>query len=350
MVERTRGRISGNGHQGSGQTDGRVTVSYHDRVNDLQGTPSGGPFDRPAWFALLADAGIAPLIARADDGGSAVELALTRANGRIEPLRNWYSFTWRPSGADQRLLDVLAQSLKAQSHRVTLWPVPDEDGSATRLERAFEAAGWHVRREACDHNHVLPVAGRSFAEYWDTRPGPMRTTLKRKARKVEVQLFSEFDRAAWAEYEAIYAESWKPEEGDPALLRRFAEAEGAGGRIRLGIARADGRAVAAQFWTVENGTAYIHKLAHREDAKPLSAGTTLSAALFERVMDIDKVDLVDFGTGNDPYKRDWMELDRPRYRIDCLDPRQPRAWPAIAKRMVERFPVRWNHLTARKSR
>ena len=157
------------------------------------------------------------------------------------------------------------------------------------------------------------------------RPGALRTTLKRKAKKVEVEILDQFDPAAWAAYEAIYGESWKPEEGDPPLLRRFAEAEGAAGRMRLGIARANGEAVAAQFWTVEDGTAYIHKLAHRESAKPLSAGTTLSAALFEHVIDRDGVSLVDFGTGDDPYKRDWMELVRPRYRLDCAATRGSRA-------------------------
>ncbi len=317
-----------------------MTASYHDRVNVLQGTNAASPFDRAEWFALLADSGLAPLIATAGEDALAA-LALTRANGRIEPLRNWYSFTWRPlapagPGGDALLAD-LARSLRAQTHRVTLWPVPDEDGSASRLETAFRNADWQVCRARCDHNHVLPVNGRSFAEYWLGRPGQMRTTLKRKAKKVSVELHTQFDPTAWTEYERIYHASWKPEEGNPGLLRRFAEEEGAMGRLRLGIARADGLAVAAQFWTVENGVAYIHKLAHREEAKPLSAGTTLSAALFEHVIDRDRVDLVDFGTGDDPYKRDWMELDRPRYRIDALDPRQSRAWPALAKRVLARF-------------
>jgi hypothetical protein len=194
-----------------------------------------------------------------------------------------------------------------------------------------------VRSAPCDHNHVLAIEGRSFAEYWATRPGQMRTTLRRKGKKVQVEILDSFDEDAWDAYEAIYSESWKPEEGAPDLLRRFAQAEGAAGRIRLGIARADGVPVAAQFWTVEDGTAYIHKLAHRESAKPLSAGATLTAALFEHVIDRDKVDLIDFGTGNDPYKRDWMERHRPRYRIDCLDPAQPRAWPALAKRALARL-------------
>lgn len=320
-----------------------IATSYHDEVNVLQGTIAGAPspFERPAWFALLAESGIAPLIALADDGSEKAALALTRANGRLEPLRTWYSFTWRqlaPEGArGERLLAELARDLKRRTHRVTLWPVPDEDGSTTRLERAFRAAGWRVAREQCDHNHVIEVNGRSFAEYWAARPGRMRTTLKRKAKKVAVTIREHFDAADWAAYEAIYAESWKPEEGTPDLLRRFAETEGQAGRIRLAVARHEGEAVAAQFWTVENGVAYIHKLAHLESRKALSAGTTLTAALFEHVIDRDRVRTVDFGTGNDSYKADWMELVRPRYRLDCLDPRQPRAWPPLAKRAVRRL-------------
>jgi hypothetical protein len=314
-----------------------VAVSYHDTVNVLQdvATAAAGPFDRAEWFGLLADAAASPMFVVVADGADRLALPLVQANGRIEPLRNWYSFSWRPVGSQHAaLLEAAARDLRKRAHRVTVWPVPDEDGSATRWCAAFRDAGWSVRSEPCDHNHVLLVKGRSFADYWSGRPGQMRTTLKRKAKKVDVDILDRFDAAAWQAYEEIYGESWKPEEGAPELLRRFAQAEGVAGRIRLGIARSDGVPVAAQFWTVENGTAYIHKLAHRESAKPLSAGATLTAALFEHVIDRDKIEMIDFGTGNDAYKSDWMELDRPRYRIDCLDPAQPRAWPPLAKRVL----------------
>jgi hypothetical protein len=319
-----------------------IAASYHDRVNVLQEMipADASPFDRPEWFALLAERKPA-LLALASDGEHSAALPLTRANGRLEPLTHWYSFTWRQfapiSFEGEHLLTSLARDLLRQSHRVTLWPVPDEDGSATRLETAFRSAGWKVYREQCDVNHVLAVKGRSFTEYWAARPGRMRTTLKRKAKKVSVELLTHFDRAAWDAYEAIYASSWKPAEDTPEILRRFAEQEGAAGRIRLAIARHEGEPVAAQFWTVENGIAYIHKLAHLESHKSLSAGTTLSAALFEHVIDTDKVSLVDFGTGNDRYKADWMEDVRPRFRVDCLDPHQPRAWAPLAKRVLTRL-------------
>lgn len=322
-----------------------IEARYHDSVNVLQALTGmqgrasvPGPFDRAEWFALLAQTGLSPLVVTASDGAETAALALTESRGRIAGLRNWYSFIWRAaapaSPAGDRLLEAIARSLKQRGWRVTLEPVPGEDGAADQLARAFRAAGWQVQVEPCDTNHVLPVRGRSFAEYWQMRPGALRTTLKRKAGKVAVEVLTRFDPAVWDEYEAIYAASWKPAEDYPAMLRSFAEAEGAAGRLRMGIARADGTAVAAQVWTVENSVAYIHKLAHLESHKQLSAGTTLSAALFRHVIDIDQAALIDFGTGDQSYKADWMEAVRPRYRIDCLDLRQPRAWASLAKRSL----------------
>ena len=110
----------------------------------------------------------------------------------------------------------------------------------------------------------------------------------------------------------------------------------------MGIARHQGEPVAAQFWSVEGGTAYIHKLAYDSERRHLSAGTTLSAALFEHVIDRDGVDLVDFGTGSDSYKRDWMDTERPRYALTCIDWRQPRGAALLAAKAVEKG---WGLLT-----
>ncbi|MEM7700433.1 MAG: GNAT family N-acetyltransferase [Pseudomonadota bacterium] len=323
-------------------------MRYHECVNVLQEMFADGavtsavatPFDRPEWYALLSQECEAPLIARAHDRGEQAALVLAQSKGRLNSYRNWYSFIWRPlvteAPRESALLTALAHDLRSHGHRVTLAPVPNEDGSASRLARAFTDAGWRVETTRCDTNHFLAVNGRSFEDYWSARPGHLRTTHKRKASKVAVSILDTFDDDAWAEYEAIYAASWKPTEDHPAMLRAFAEAEGRAGRLRLGLASHKGQSVAAQFWTVENSVAYIHKLAHLESHKHLSAGTTLSAALFERVIDTDKVDMIDFGTGDEPYKRDWMESWRPRYRIDCLDMRSPRAWLDLVRLALRR--------------
>ena len=325
-----------------------IEARYHDRVNVLQdlfeqdtATCARTPFDRAEWYSLLAQTGLVPLIAIASDEEASAALALTQDAGRISPLRNWYSFSWRqlaPAGMKgERLLTEIARQLKSRGHRVTLEPVPDEDGSATRLAHAFRKAGWRVEVTQCDTNHVLKLNGCDFAQYWAARPGPLRTTLKRKAKKVETQVLTHFDDALWDAYERIYAASWKPEEDHPDMLRQFARTEGEAGRLRFGIARHEGEPVAAQFWTVEHGTAFIHKLSYLESARHLSPGTTLSAALFEWVIDTYKVELVDFGTGDQGYKADWMNAVRPRYRIDCLDLRQVNAWLDLARLTASRL-------------
>lgn len=319
-----------------------AAITYHDTVNDVQSSsPWGaGPFARAAWFALLAAHGHRPLMVVARNGSAEAILALAEGLRGLEMLTNWYAFTCQPLGtgaADDALLESLASALATRTRRVELVKLPDEDGTATRLERAFRTAGWAVLRDACDSNHYLPVNGRSFADYLASRPGPLRTTLKRKAKKVAVRLSQTFDSADWTAFEDIYRRSWKPAEGDPALLRAFAQQEAALGHMRFGLALADGIPVAAQFWTVEHGKACIHKLAHLPEAEPLSPGTTLTAALMEQVIDRDRVAEVDFGTGNDGYKADWMDAVRPRWRLTCLRASSPRNWPELGKWAMRRL-------------
>lgn len=313
-----------------------AAITYHDTVNDLQGPhfAGPGPFARREWFALLEAHGQRPVLAVARDGSSEAILPLEQAPRGLEALTNWYAFTCQPVGtgaADEALLEGLARALASRTGRIDLAKLPDEDGTASLLESAFRKAGWSVFREPCDSNHFLPVNGRSYAEYLASRPGPLRTTLKRKARKVEVRLSQQFDAHDWTVFEDIYRRSWKPAEGDPALLRAFAEQEAALGHLRFGLAMAEGKPVAAQFWTVEQGRTYIHKLAHLPEAEPLSPGTTLTAALMEQVIDHDRVAEVDFGTGNDRYKADWMDQVRQRFRLICLRRQVPGNWPELAR-------------------
>ena len=338
------------------------SIAYHADLAQVQGEAglaalldlptSAGPFNRLAWWrALAGECGITPMLAvcRDDVTGQTAVLPLARGSGscQLNALANWYSFRVGPvisAGPEGlSLLTALAGNLARRTRRVIFSPVSNETGpygmgEASLLARAFRAAGWFVDMQPCDTNHVLWVAGRSFARYLETRPGPLRTTLKRKASKVDIALYSHFDETAWAAYEAIYAASWKPAEGSPAFLRRFAREEAAAGRLRMGLAHSkDCTPIAAQLWTVEGGTAFIHKLAHSEDARAHSPGTLLSAALFEQVIDRDGVSLVDFGTGDDPYKRDWMEESRPRYRLDMMRPGVAALWPHIVRASVKRL-------------
>jgi len=330
-----------------------VNVDYHDDLKEVQSDAAlsrllsaemqAAPFDRLEWFQLLAEhCDIKPRFAVARNGVGSAVLPLTGTGGHLTQASNWYTFRYRPIVTPEApgLLLALARDLPRQARRVTLTGLPSED--ADRVASAFRQAGWLVRRQQSDVNHMLTLEGRDYAAYLADRPGKLRTTLKRKSGKVACQVLTHFDETVWAAYEDIYAESWKPEEGSPAFLRAFAQAESEAGRLRLAIAHnpEGGRAIAAQMWTVEGGTAFIHKLAHRESAKPLSPGSVLSAALFRHVIDIDKVAMVDFGTGDDPYKRDWMEEVRSRWRLDLLRPQAPGNWPVLAREALRSLAAR----------
>ena len=51
--------------------------------------------------------------------------------------------------------------------------------------------------------------------------------------------------------------------------------------------------------------------------------------------------MIDYGTGDDAYKAEWMDRRRPLYRLDLYDPTSPRglagAARAGAKALVHRF-------------
>lgn len=307
----------------------------------LARSDTSAPFDRLAWFALLADtclAGERCFLAVARDEDRIAVLPLRQTAWGLEQLGNWYSFFVRPLGSlDADLLGALIASLKQP---VRLAPMPEAEAIA--LARAFRGQGWWGEVYENDINHFMDVPENGHEDWWASRPGALRETVRRKGRggAVALTIATAFSDADWADYEAVYARSWKPGEGAPAFLRRFARAEGAAGALRLGLARADGAVVAAQFWTIEGKTAWIHKLAHDERAKALSAGTLLSHALFRHVMTVDRVARIDFGTGDDRYKRDWMTASRPRYHLEFHRPSHPTSWPRLVRmglaRMVRR--------------
>jgi hypothetical protein len=334
-----------------------VKSEYHDNFPMAQAAARGNLdrdsqkclFDRLDWMESLHRAALRdhiPLMARASDGAHDLWLPLMQTSGgHYASLANWYNFSWRPvfsGGCDEimqlSLLRNIALSMPEKARRLTLTPVPDEDGSATMLVTAFEQAGWVVAKNPCDENHYLNVRGRSFDDYWASRPGQLRNTVKRKGKKgvVSIRIEQEFNADSWRDYEKIYARSWKPHEGSPEFLKQVATQEAVAGCLRLGLAYIDGQPVAAQFWTVENGVALIHKLAHDERHVSASPGTLLSAALFQYVIDIDRVHEIDFGTGSDPYKREWMEEIRPRYRIELLWPNHVANWPRILRNKLLR--------------
>jgi CelD/BcsL family acetyltransferase involved in cellulose biosynthesis len=58
--------------------------------------------------------------------------------------------------------------------------------------------------------------------------------------------------------------------------------------------------------------------------KQYSPGSILTRYLMEHVIDRDQVEVIDFLTGNDSYKQDWMSERRERWQLYCAKPRPPK--------------------------
>lgn len=298
-------------------------------------------FDRLDWFRLVAAHTPPPghlLAARAGEDAQRGWLILAKDGARAEAFANWYSLRVGGIGADDAMTAIARALRQCELHQVSLAPMAEPHGLAT----AFARAGWwtDIRPQTISWQAMIGPGG--FDAWWAARPGQLRSTVKRKAKTagLDIRIYRAFDARAWADYEAIYADSWKGEEGSPAFLRALARQEGDAGALRLGLAYKDGRAIAAQLWLVENAHAYIHKLAYREDAKALSPGTLLSFAMFRAAIDKDGVRHIDYGTGDDAYKRDWMDERRILWRLTAYDPRRPLGLLGWARARLSRLASR----------
>lgn len=316
-----------------------------------------GLFLSREWFANLAARGLAPGdrlriygIRDRPDTALALLLPLRHTVGRfglrrLEGLANWYSSLYgvvAPPGEPQRLrVQQLAKALAAEWPRwdvLDLHPLDPADPLFQPLLEALGAAGMATQRYFCFVNWYLDVAGRSYDDYAAGLPSRLKSTLKRKGRQLEKSGRAGFEivtggerlEAAIAAYEAVYARSWKSPEPSPDFMPGLIRTCAAQGWLRLGIATVDGAPAAAQLWIVCRGVAAIYKLAYDEQYAGLSIGSLLTERLMRHVIDTDKVREVDYLTGDDAYKRDWMSASRERCGIVAFNLRSPRGLAAAA--------------------
>ncbi|HEY8099303.1 MAG TPA: GNAT family N-acetyltransferase [Burkholderiaceae bacterium] len=228
-----------------------------------------------------------------------------------------------PASALEENLQALIKTIATERPRwdtIDLRPMEADSQIFRSLINAFRKNGMAVQRYFCFGNWYLKVNGRTFQEYCDALPSKLRNTLERKSKQLEnsnrlrIRIFStpdELDVGIDA-YERIYHASWKTPETYPAFIPGLIHTCAEQGWLRLGIAYIDEQPAAAQIWIVYNNVASIYKLAYDEQFASFSIGTILTARLMRQVIDVDKVREVDYLTGDDDYKKDWMSDRRER--------------------------------------
>ena len=130
------------------------------------------------------------------------------------------------------------------------------------------------------------------------------------------------------DYHAIYKHSWKANEQYETFVEDVIHQFSKRTWPRLAVLTVDGRPIAAQLWFVVAGKASIFRLVYDESWKQYSPGSILMSYLMEYVIDMDKVTEIDFLSGNDAYKKDWMSERRERFTLVCEKREKVKTEPA----------------------
>ena len=260
----------------------------------------------------------------------------------LEGLSNYYSPVYQPVFADNSCdLQFFFHQLKGKIpawDTLTLNAMPKEQ--VFSLLPVLKEAGLPGIPFYCFANWYLEVNQRSFDQYFSTLSSRLKNTVTRKTRqfnKLEgarlevVTTAQQLDKAIDA-FQLIYTLSWKEEETYPEFISGLIKVAAEQGGLRLGLAYLQDKPIAAQLWIVADNTAYIYKLAYDESYKPLSVGSILTAKLMRHVIDVDKVACVDYLSGDDAYKKDWMSHRRERWGVKAFN---SSTWRGCLEMMVE---------------
>ncbi|MAD74812.1 MAG: hypothetical protein CML20_08505 [Rheinheimera sp.] len=151
-----------------------------------------------------------------------------------------------------------------------------------------------------------------FSTYWVNRPSRLRNTYKRRKKALQkfdnsIEIHTKLTEAIRQDYWQVYNLSWKIQEPSREFidwLMNWAEEHN---KLRLGILKINGHAVASQLWLINGNTAYIYKLAQDKDKDSLSPGTILTEHMVRTLADNDGIKRIDFLLGDDSFKTLWMD-------------------------------------------
>ena len=326
-----------------------LDVLPKDSVRLWQRNSAESFFFSRGWFESLLAAGldagdvIAVGALQSDDGRILALLPARFTERRPRLLRNRtlrslagiYACLFRPILAPDANVIVEARSLGMQlgsaltpSDVIELEALDGEWNGLPAFESGLREAGFTSVRYDHFGNWSEEIAGRSFEQYMAARGGALREIVRRRRRALEkrgarYELVSTIDRLSHGivAYDAVYSRSWKQAEPYPRFHEHLMRTATRDGVLRLGLCYIDERPIAAQIWIVWRRHATVLKLAHDQEFDRYSPGSVLLARMIRHVLENDEATEIDFGRGDDAYKRQWASRRRQRIGLLAANPR-----------------------------
>ena len=299
---------------------------------------------RAWWHATEVAAlprGTGPLYVQHTQNGlpaALIPLAITarQANSLTTPYTVLYQPLLTPGADPARAGQALAAHIRTSCSLDAIdpaWP------ALPRFLAGLRGCGVRARQYRHFGNWYLDVAAMDWPAYLASRGGRLRETIRRRgaaaARDPAIRVTYVQDGAdvlpALQAYETVYARSWKVPEPYPAFNPALLPGLAAAGCLRMAVMWEHDRPIAAQYWTVRHGVATLLKLAHDEADRARSPGTVLTAWMIRRLMEQDATTVLDFGRGDDPYKREWVDDRRDRIGLLLARPGTARGAAALLR-------------------
>jgi hypothetical protein len=302
-------------------------------------------FDQSGWYDLVARFGMRPgwkPVVVADDDASAAFVLQHNARGDFASCVNPYSCEHAVLGYTQAIAR-LARAFASEpgKFRVLLRDLdPGAPAFSASLE-GFRAAGFKAMPFFGWGNWSEDVAGQTFEDYLSARPSSLTNTGRRKLAALQkgsrvsfrIHRFGEDLERFVADYEDVRCQSWQEAEPFPLFIPELIRLADRLGILRMGALKIDGENAAAQFWIVWKKKALIFKLAYADRFRGHSPGTLLTSHMLEHIFETDSPDEIDFGRGDDEYKKLWVSTRRERWGIEAVNPRTVRG-ALLAARMT----------------
>ena len=205
--------------------------------------------------------------------------------------------------------------------------IPEENNFFSMFIDAISATSLKNISYSCKGDWYLDEITYSFSEYSKNLLRIHRKDTNRNKRHLkeagDLTFYIKRETEDLDKYLDLYSElrkkSWKAEEKDSSFLREVTKMTAEKGWLRLAFLFFNGVPIACDKWIVWNKIGYAWDGLYDLDFSKYSPGKVLESEIIEYMIDQEKVFEIDFGEGDEAYKKRWTPRRRERKGITVFN-------------------------------